>query len=316
MSSIDLRLNSSSDNWLITLAIGSEYLRRFDTFIYPLVKQYCIFHHLGLAVIVDDITADCPTNCIGKKKTWQKFLAPHALSSILSKNINVCYFDSDILFNPYGKNIFNTYDFNSLGIVSQLNGLPGDDLLARKIMSFHRHHDYSDSYPLDSAIFMSIKDYYTYHNYEPYDDVSCAGLFVCNSFLHSQGLREIYIKYDDSIKSITDSGDEPAFNFEIRNNFNCQILPYEFQAIWNYEMAWNYRHLYLRKDTIDESVIASVVSCLSKYTALHFAGSWYESKLCYDLRIVDILLGSDFKKFSDYLSVQPSGIPVGRILPC
>ncbi len=302
-------------NWLITIAIGDKYLEKFESFSLPLVEEYSKINNVGLACIYKDIDDSYPTEIKGKKKTWQKFLVPNEISKYSDFAENVCYFDSDILFNPYGKNIFNFHIENKISLVSEVFNLPGNLLIAQKIISYSRNKYYSNTYPLDSAIFMKVKDYYNYHGFEEFDDIACAGLFVANIRNHAEKLEKIFCKYKNSVESITDGGDEPAFNYEIRSSMEINNLPYEFQAIWNYEMAWHYRHLYKKLDSIDQTVIDSVCSCLLNQTALHFAGSWHESKLYCDKKISDLILSKELKKYINYQNEIPKGNAVGRKVP-
>ena len=50
-------------------------------------------------------------------------------------------------------------------------------------------------------------------------------------------------------------------------------------------------------------------------TALHFAGSWFESKLCYDKRILEIMLSKDVEEYFDYQNSATFSQPKGRVIP-
>ena len=53
-----------------------------------------------------------------KKKNLQKLLIPMAMDDLFDVSLNITYFDSDILFNPFGKNIFtNEIKINDLDIL-------------------------------------------------------------------------------------------------------------------------------------------------------------------------------------------------------
>ena len=315
MNTIKFYSEMEYSNWLVSLAIGKEYIDRFEKFILPLAKEYCLFNNIGIACIVNDIDGDLPKETQGKKKTWQKLLIANELHKYSENFENVCYFDSDVLFNPYGKNIFKYHVSDCISIVSQVNSLPGDLLYALKTISYCRNMFYSKEYPLDSSIFMNNKEYYNFHGYEEFDDVSCAGLFVANIPRHKQILKEIFCKYKTDVDSLTGGGDEPAFNYELRANTKVNTLPYEFQAIWSYEMAWHYKDLYQQLDKVNENSIQAVCNSLMNKTALHFAGSWYESKLCYSTEIINRMLSAEVKKFFEYKNRPPDSTPVGRIMP-
>lgn len=315
MNNIKFYTHLNYRDWLVSIAIGEKYLDQFENYVLPLANEYCRINKLGLACITSDIDQDYPKEIKGKKKTWQKFLVPLEISKFSSKAKNICYFDSDILFNPYGKNIFKYSDQEKIGLVSEIKNLPGNLLIAKKIISYSRNKYYSDQYPLDSAIFMDTKDYYNYHGYEEFDDIACAGLYVANIQNHTEILEKIFCKYKNNTESITDGGDEPAFNYEIRSLLEVKNLPYDFQAIWTYEMAWNYRHLFKKVDNIDEDVINSICSCLLSKTALHFAGSWHEAKLYFDERITKTILSDEIKDYFAYQKIPPNPKPVGRKIP-
>tara|TARA_A100000164_G_scaffold380894_1_gene430027 strand:+ start:891 stop:1841 length:951 start_codon:yes stop_codon:yes gene_type:complete len=315
MNSIKFYSGLEYSNWLVSLAIGKKYIDRFEKFILPLAKEYCLINNIGIACVVNDIDGDLPIDVQGKKKTWQKLLIPFELNKYSDNFENVCYFDSDILFNPYGKNIFKYHVNDSIGIVSQVYGLPGDLLSALKTISFSRNKYYSKEYPLDSAIFMDSKEYYNFHGYKEFNDIACAGLYVANLSSHKDILKKIFCKYKTNTDSLTDGGDEPAFNYEVRANMKINSLPYEFQALWQYEMAWHYRDLYVQRDIINDNSLQAICNSLMNKTALHFAGSWYEASLCYDVRIIDKMLSNEMREFFKYQNRPADSTPVGRIIP-
>ena len=306
----------STNNWLVTLSIGNRYLERFEKYALPFCLRYSKRYGLNLAVVYQDITGliGVSENSAGKKKTWQKMLIPHFMSQVDSCIDQLCYFDSDILFNPYGANIFAASDKEKFNVVSERHDLPYDDLYCRKVISFYRNKFSNGRYPLDSSIFMKTEDIYRYHGFKAYNDYCCAGLYVCSPRLYSGGLLDIFNKYRDDHVSVTEGGDEPAFNFEIRERFVLNYLPYQYQAIWNMEMAYRYRSLFAEQapSTLTRS---SIKDCLLSLTCLHFAGSWPESSLYLDPNLFDHVIGGDSEEFFEYMHVKPSGRPVGRIMP-
>ena len=225
--------------------------------------------------------------------------------------INVCLLDSDILINPFSPNIFDGYNEDSIALISLRKNLPFPYHDCLKRISFYRHKYYSEDYPLDSGIFISLEDLYLYHGLTPQDDETCAGVAVYNVKNHASITKKGFYKYDSDVASITDGGEQTHFNYEIQTNCKVQWLNYKFQAIWVYEMAWQYPFLY---ENPDKSIIRNCIesSLLSNYF-LHFAGSWHESQmwkidgLCSDYSFLE--------EYSQYLSSTVTGKPVGMIKP-
>lgn len=299
------------DQWIATLAIGESHLKCYERYVLPFALDYCKNNNLGLAALVDDFDNIYPEVVSMKKKNWQKLLIPTALSRYLDKELDVAYYDSDVLLNPYGKNVFHFSNKSSLGLTKQSSNIPYDDHLCKKIISFYRNKYYSDSYPLDSSIFMSTEQIYRYHNLPVYDDYSCSGFFVCHDSTTANKLLQIYELYDCSIGGLTDGGDEPFLNHEFRNRFQICYLDYEFQAIWTWEMASRYRHLFLHPSPTEESSNC-ISSALLSVTALHFAGSWPDAQLYKDDCIYSKVSTPSNQEFFDYLNMPVWGVPQGR----
>ncbi len=308
------RETAPSRPWMATLAIGTDHLENFKRFSLPFILNYCDRFDLNLVCFDDDIV-DLNSGYGRKKKNWQKLLIPMQLKETYDSADKVCYFDSDILFNPNGNNIFDYHLKGCFSVVSEVKNLPYDDYTSKKILSFERNRNYSSNYPLDSALFMKAEEIYRFHGFPVYDDYACSGLFVCDVKAHSAGLSDIFYSYGDDVDSITGGGDEPAFNYEIRNRFSLNDLPYEFQAIWPLEMSSKYRHLFQIKTGSTEDSANCIASCLSSVTALHFAGSWQESKLYMDERIFKKVCNKNSSDFLKHLLKPALGKSAGRILP-
>jgi hypothetical protein len=299
------------DQWIATLAIGDSYLKCYERYVLPFALDYCKRNRLGLVALVGDADSNYPEAVSLKKKNWQKLLIPTALCTHLGKEVEVAYYDADVLLNPYGKNVFCFSNKASLGLTKQSSGAPYDDHLSKRIISFYRNKYYSDSYPLDSSIFMSTEEIYRYHNLPVHDDYSCTGFFVSHDSTTAHKLSQIYELYDCSVGGLTDGGDEPFLNHEFRNRFQICYLDYEFQAIWTWEMASRYRHLFLNPEPTQESSNC-ISSALLSVTALHFAGSWPDAQLYKDEFIYAKVGASANKEFFDYLNKPVWGVPKGR----
>jgi len=295
-------------NVLATIVIGKESLNNWKKFALPSWKKYCNKYGIGLVYFTRNLLKkDHPK---WKKPTWQKLLIGTTIKKSY-KFHNVCYLDSDIIINYISApNIFLNYNIKTFGLVSETFNLPYDLNIVKKKLSFYRHYFYDKKYPLDSSLFMNLKDKYIYHNLKPQKNYACMGLVLFNIKNHSKIMENWFYKYDSSIKTITGDGDEPILNYEILNYGKISWLNYKFQALWIYEMAWYYPFLYKfknNKNIINKYCIES--SLLNNYF-LHFAGSWFESNMW---KIYDIFTEKNFEninyKLNQYFDYRSKGKP-------
>lgn len=304
-------------NWIATLCIGENHRSMFNKYCLGLAREYCVRNGIGLISIFEDISDDCLRISRGKKLNWQKLLIPEFLRTRISGINNLCYIDSDILVNPFSQDVFSVADEEKFAVVSQTHNVPFDDYECRKIISFYRNRYYSQSYPLDSAIFMSTEDVYRHHGFEVFSDYCCSGMFVCNVNRYAKPLKRLFEDVANDTTSLTDGGDEPYFNMAIRvkcNEFELQNLPYKYQAIWSWEMASRYRSLFAEGLTPTQKTREAITDCLLSVSFLHFAGGWPDSWLYRDERLTENVLSVENEEFSEYLRIKPTGRPVGRVV--
>jgi len=302
-----------SGDCLITIAIGEPYRTEWEKHALSGWRQYCERYDLGLYAVSGDLIAQ--NHPKWKKATWQKLLLGKALLSIDGEVQNACYLDTDILINPTAPNIFDFYDGQSYGLVSQIKNLPMPlDLVMRQYV-FLRHHFYDQKYPLDSVVFMPVEKQYEYSGLTPLDDSACAGLILFRPEKHAAEMERWFFKYDRQTPSVTD-GDQTHLNWEMINTSRVQWLPYEFQALWVYEMAWKYPFLYRNHQENTDLIRSCIEASLFSNHFLHFAGSWHES----DMWLVGNILCDEqlFKMHLDFRAYQEhplSGEPRGPIKP-
>lgn len=302
-----------SGNVLVTIAIGTKFKSLWKKNASTNWMEYCHKNDLGLLIITDDLIEK--DHAYWKKATWQKLLLGEEIRKYNSEIKNVCYIDTDFLINPNAPNVFDASDLDKVNLVSLFNKLPFDLNLVKKRIAYNRHYNYSSNYPLDSSLFMNIKDECDYHGVALLPDMSCAGFFVFNIEKHAETLRNSFFNYKSDVKSITNGGDQFHFNYEIMNNLPVNWLDYRYQAIWLYEMAAYYPFLYqkINQNNID-LIKSSVLTSLENNFFLHFAGAWHESEMFF----VEGLLEDEnynHKKFNQYLNKDISGVPRGLIKP-
>ena len=305
---IEILSGQKSKKAIVTLAIGGDFESNWRNQSLPLLQEYCTRHNLGLYLQNSSLDSQKTK----KKLQWQKLLLPIELKNNFKYIEEFCYIDTDVLVNNYGPSVF-TFASEEIALVSQFNNLPYNlDIVLRRI-AFYRHNYLSREYPLDSSLFMNIKQIYEYHKLEPQQDYACTGFFMGNIETHSEKLKDIYFKYPPTVLTLTDGGDEPIINYEFQKQFKINWLPYQLQAIWPYEMAAHYPFLY-QDITNQELIMKCIETALNNNIFLHFAGRWHESKM---ISVADkISLKSKIKEdFLRYMEVPVTGKPVGRILP-
>jgi hypothetical protein len=304
----------SSNNAIVTIAIGGKYYDQWYENAYPNWKIYCLNHGLGLMVAYEDLISK--EDVAWKKPTWQKMLLAKEMHRYFPDVENVCYLDTDILINQYAPNIFDGYSDKNIGLVSIIENIPFNrENLNRKI-SFLRHTYYDKKYPLDSAILMSINNLYTYHNLSPQNDFACMGLIVFNVVNHKSIMESWFNKYDRNVESITGGGDQTHMNYEIQNYGKITWFDYKFQALWNYEMSMKYPFLYNYGRYNKKLIKECVESSLMVNYFLHFAGSWHESDMwkmggVFDSKEKKI----EIRDYYKYLKESVTGDSKGMIKP-
>ena len=302
----------TSNNYLVTVAIGEDYLNDFKKFIYKTWEEYAIINDIGI-ILFDSELIDKKEDK-WKKPNWQKLLVADSVKGKIDENSILCYLDTDILINPSAPNIFKYHKNDYITVVSQVKNIPYPEIEVKKNISYNRNKYYSEEYPLDSAIFMTPMDIYKFHKKKPHDDYFCTGLFMFQLSKFRSYLKKVFNKYNQFNETIT-GGDEFHINYEFNKLGKLNWIDYRFQAIWTYEMGWFYPFLYKNKNKITQCVIDSVRSSLQRNFFLHFAGSWYESFLYKSDKIINKEFLIDLKKINDYKKIKSKGDPVGIIKP-
>ena len=304
---------SNSKNYIVTIAIGKQYLKNFEKFSLPTWTKYLDRHDLGLIIFTHPLIKSNSKNW--KKANWQKLLIGQYFQKKSIKVNNVCFLDVDILINHYAPNIFDFYDSETFGLVSQVKNIPFSLLEIQKRIAYNRHYFYDQKYPLDSALFMTPKQIFEFMNLKVFNNYACTGLIVFNVKNHAEIMEKWFNKYPSDIESLTD-GEEPHLNWEIQNHKKITWLNYKFQSIWLFEQAWNYQFLYNDFKNDKKIIKLCIENCLSNNYFLHFAGSWFESDMWKDKSIFKSQkFLNRFEHFQNYLSKSPKAIPVGKVNP-
>ena len=303
-----------SGNILAAVAIGEDLLKAWTQFALPGWKKYCRRHDLGLIVFDDHLIS--PDDPAWKKPTWQKMLIGVTLEQSGLPVRNVCFLDVDILINPTAPNVFDFYDEETIGLTSQRTNLPypRDQMLRR--LAFLRHTHYDRSYPLDSALFISVEELYQFHGLTPQADEACAGFICFNVANHARLMRGWFMKYDRKLSSITGGGEQTHFNYEAQKWGKVAWMDYRFQALWVFEMAWKYPFLYDRGRASKSLIRACIEASMFTNYFLHFAGAWHESQMWRQVPVLRSRASQQiFEEYDQYARMSLTGNPVGAVKP-
>jgi hypothetical protein len=303
-----------SGNVLATIAIGEQYLQPFMKYAYHTWEMYCRRHDLGLILFDEDLIS--PDHPKWKKANWQKYLIPSAIVDEGLAVNNVCHLDTDILISPLAPNIFDQHDERKIGVVSLRTGLPYPHLELCRRLAFARNRHYSTDYPLDSALFISLTDLYALIDAPAQRDEACSGVFVFSVKTHKELFSGFYENYEKTVASPTSGGDQTHLNYLVQSNDLQQWLDYRFQAQWTYEMAWKYPFLYSKFRKNPEVIKSCIEASLFSNYFLHFAGSWYESEMWEQVKVLDTPESLEmFSAFGEYMKTPVYGKPLGAIKP-
>jgi hypothetical protein len=315
-ATLTYNLEARSTRALVTTAIGKRYLSDWFTFSAASWLNYAKRHGLAIVVVTNDLID--PSDPHWKNGAWQKMLAPAYVAKQFPHIVEVCVMDTDILISPRAPNIFDQRASGTFGVVSQHKNLPFPEMEVRRRIAWNRRAFYSETYPLDSSLFATPQQIFRAHGFEPHDDYFCSGLFLAECALHGEQIRSWFYEIDKAAVETSHAWEEPLLNARILSSKNVSFLPYGFQALWIFEIAWSYPFLYeLGRDPAHQGLVQRCIeSNLLNNHFLHFAGAWHESQMW---RTPDVFKNPDRKRLLDgflaYLQQPVTGEAKGKIVP-
>ena len=294
---------SKKKNYLVTVCIGKISLKNWKKFILPSWKKYCKKNDLGLIYFDKELISR--KNKFWKKPAWQRYLIGEKLKNFDINNI--CYLDIDIMINPFAPNIFDNYNEKKIFVSSNIFKIPYNLERAQKRVVFFRKNFLKKNYPLDSAIFASLKQTYNYSGLKTQKDSLCSGLFIFNNKNHGEFFKNFFYKYKSDYKSLT-GGDQVHFSYNVIKHLKYELLDYKFQAYWVYEMALNYPFLYFIKNK--RIINCCIEVCLMNNYFLHFPGKWLEGRM-WKNNVYKKINFNFYKKLEKYYNLKVYGRPIG-----
>lgn len=282
---ISVLRESRNDCNLVTIIIGDQYLHNWNSLVNTSWIKYADRFNLGIIITGGLIPQDHP---YWKKATWQKLLIPKALINSQIHCKFVSYIDSDIVINPFAPNIFESALPHKVGVVSIRQNMPYEFQAINRRLAYLRRKFIDESDPLNSAQHFSTKELYNYYGYDDQGDEFCAGILLFDPSKISKAFEDWFYLYKSDVKSITDGGEQTHLNFHIFSSNLANPLPYQFQAIWAYEIAWHHSNLFEEQFANRENLRKAFSQILLNNYSVHFAGKQPETSFAFVDSVLDV----------------------------
>ena len=274
MSQIKVEYRGSTSSALVVLAIGVNHYNLWSKTCRFSVLKYCQKYGHSLLVVTDFVERH--GRAFEIKPTWQKFLIPKAICEQFDGKITkVCFVDADVVISHRAPD-FELISFETFACTSLFKNLPFNRAEILRKLAFLRKKFIDPCYPLSSFLHADAPATFQNCGLKPWEDMFCAGVFFVNVQRIKDIFYQYYIELPDRPVSVT-GGDQPYLNDCVFNHFNPTWVGYEWQTIWNLELANNFSGFF---DLYSDPIILRVIkSVLDNCYILHFAGTWPESSV-------------------------------------
>lgn len=314
MKYLNFNVGPSTSKALVTTAVGGAYFENWQTRSFPSWKSYALAHDIGVIVLQERLGDG--EDLVSKNASWDKLLAPELVETLFPQLDQLCLLDTDVIIGPFAPDIFYQHEEGSYGVVSQEKRLPFPISQVRRRIAALRKRYYDPGFPLDSILQASPEHIFENHGLQPHSDYFCAGLIMLDRSKFSD-LASCYrsVSPDETVRSV--AWEEPFVNDWVQSREHYW-LPYEFQSIWLFEMAWSYPFLYQHRETVGDTREAreAIVATLMNRNFVHFAGSWFESRVWSVMEDRSNFWDKDLEMLlREVLAAELSGNPVGRLVP-
>jgi hypothetical protein len=270
-------IKSRSKKAIYMVVIGKDYRLHFDCVVLPHVQKYCEKFDIGLFILSDYIDPAAKFNePYSKDPGYQRLLIPGQISRQFEEYTLLADMDADCIPGYYARDIFalpiqEGYRDRVWFTRPCPAGYTRSSLGRRISLLRKMYHD--PEFPLDSLL--AADDEFEKRALGFDFDGEIATLGTCIG--HVNSLASCGSLAYEAIKSNFSGYLQNYRNKIFRTYFNIGWLPYEYQAIWNYELALYYPFLY---SSIDKKLSSLCVrATLSRVDMLHFAGSWPENAI-------------------------------------
>ena len=266
-------VKGQSNRALILTVIGDEYRKKIEKIALPNFLHYCHTHELGLLLLNDYVhSADRKLHPYNMDPGYQRLIMPSLVRDLFPQYEYLCDVDVDCIPSLTGRNIFASSKLNK-GTINLVMPTPignSRQSLGRKISLLRKSFHKAD-FPLDSLLAGNEEIVKGLLGFDFKGPLSTLGTCIG----HVQDLAASGAKLYKLIGTEFSGYLQTYRNEHYIKNFKVHYLPYEFQAIWNYEMAQYYPFLYFQDDI--QLAVECVSATLSRVEMLHFAGAWPEN---------------------------------------
>ncbi len=290
--------------------IGSEYRALFDRVSLPSYRAYCEKYQIGLLILNEYVRPHHvnlhPYNI---DPGYQRLLVPSLIKSKFPQYEFLCDVDADCIPSHQGRDIFDQCVLakGTINLVLPLPSTSTRQQLGKKIALLRKTFQQSN-FPLDSLLSGSDEDEKRLLGFDYKGPISTIGTCVS----HVDDLARSGSKLYEQISNKFSGYLQNYRNDFYEKHFLVNYLPYEFQAIWNYEVAQHYPFLYFEKNLHLEKLCVGAL--LSRVDMLHFAGSWPENDVFKDGPFLFGDAGSEFYQLLDrYLNEDTKIKSYGRL---
>ena len=267
----------TAENWLVTTAIGGDYFQRWEDFARDTWLRYARRHGLGIAVAVFDL-AEYDEPCLNG--AWQKLLAMRSLREVLDRDVRCAIVDTDVLMGDGAPDVFCAVAPGKVGIVSQVQGIPMELSRMNNRIAYLRATFIDPEFPLVSLLNASPSQLFEWAGLSPVlEDYACSGVIVADTESHAEKFARWYSEAPKTPEYLALGDWEQTYlNHRIQQLPEVQWMPYEWQALWVFEVAAYYPFLYSQdcpRDVAQWCLSAS----LSRNNFVHMAGRWESALL-------------------------------------
>ena len=276
MSSVVEIIKGKKDKAICLTAIGEEFIRDFEKISLPHFRAYAKKYDLGLLLLKDYLVEKQKLHKpYDSNPNFQRLLFPQYIKKNFPNYKYICDIDIDCLPGPVARNIFDFTNFENRNDIFLTTPVPPNFLRKDigKRISLLRQIFQNKDFPLDSLLSASDEDEKKIYDTHFSGHIAVIGTCVANVEI----LSEIFLEVYDRISTNFGGYLQLLTNKYFRDLGNVKWLPYEFQAIWNYEVALNYPFLFSKK--YSHLAKSCVLQSLLKVDMLHFAGNWKENKI-------------------------------------
>jgi hypothetical protein len=299
MSILEEIISGTTPNAIFLTVIGEKFQKDFERISLPHLKEYCLRYGIGLLILKEYIDKENEnvspySDCAG----YQRLLIPEAIVNDFSQYKYICDLDVDCIPGPMARDIFSYPEDGLLDDTIYLTyptpfNLPRAELGRR--LSLLRKTFVDKTFPLDSLLMGSDEFEKETLGFNFSGPIATMGTCMGSARLIAHCNRIVY----NAIASNFSGYLQNYKNHIFREEAKISWLPYEFQAIWSYEIAMFYPFLFSNQG--DQILYDSLMATLLRVDMLHFAGTWPENNIFHKGPFFKPgSMGNYYKKFPSY----------------